>query len=210
MARPRAFKDDEVFDAAVACFWRRGLDGTSVRDLATQMGISGPSLYNAFGDKRTLFVQSLERYAACYMRERIERLERQESPKFAIQLFFQEVVSRSITDTDHRGCLIINSALEVAPHDRALRKVVVGYLGEIECFFARCLERAKAAREVPRGIEIADTARLFLGLLIGLRVAARANPDRLLLEGMVRPALALLDHPKSPRKVSQPKGASQC
>jgi hypothetical protein len=43
-------------DAAIACFWHRGYEATSVRDLADSMGISGPSLYNAFGDKRALFV----------------------------------------------------------------------------------------------------------------------------------------------------------
>ena len=196
MARPRAFKDDDVLDAAIACFWRRGLEGTSVRDLAAEMGINGPSLYNAFGDKRSLFVQSLERYAARSMRERIERLECQQTPKAAVQMFFQEVIARSLSDPDHRGCLIVNSALEVAPHDRELRKVVIGYLGEIQNFFARCLERAKDAREIPKSVEPGDTARLFLGLLLGLRVAARANPDRVLLEGMMRPALALLDLPK--------------
>ena len=202
MARPRAFKDDDVLDAAIACFWRRGLEGTSVRDLAAEMGINGPSLYNAFGDKRSLFVQSLERYAARSMRERIERLERQQTPKAAIQIFFQEVIARSLSDPDRCGCLIVNSALEVAPHDLELRKVVTGYLGEIESFFARCLDRAKDAREIPKSVEPGDTARLFLGLLLGLRVAARANPDRVLLEGMVRPALALLDLKKTPT----PKG----
>ena len=196
MARPRSFKNDDVLDAAIECFWRRGLEGTSVRDLAAEMGINGPSLYNAFGDKRSLFVQSLERYAARSMRERIERLECQQTPKAAVQMFFQEVIARSLSDPDHRGCLIVNSALEVAPHDRELRKVVIGYLGEIQNFFARCLERAKDAREIPKSVEPGDTARLFLGLLLGLRVAARANPDRVLLEGMMRPALALLDLPK--------------
>ena len=196
MARPRSFKNDDVLDAAIECFWRRGLEGTSVRDLAAEMGINGPSLYNAFGDKRSLFVQSLERYAARSMRERIERLECQQTPKAAVQMFFQEVIARSLSDPDHRGCLIVNSVLEVAPHDRELRKVVIGYLGEIENFFARCLERAKDAREIPKSVEPRDTARLFLGLLLGLRVAARANPDRVLLEGMMRPALALLDLPK--------------
>ena len=196
MARPRAFKDDDVLDAAIECFWRRGLEGTSVRHLAAEMGINGPSLYNAFGDKRMLFVHSLERYAARSMRERIERLEHQQTPKIAIQMFFREVIARSLSDPDHRGCLIVNSAFEVAPHDVELRKVVTGYLSEIEGFFARCLERAKDAREIPKNVEPGDTARLFLGLLLGLRVAARANPDRVLLEGMVRPALSLLDLPR--------------
>ena len=74
MARPRAFQEDEVLDSAIECFWRRGLEATSVRDLAEHMGLNGPSLYNAFGDKRTLFARALERYATRTMRERIARL----------------------------------------------------------------------------------------------------------------------------------------
>jgi TetR/AcrR family transcriptional repressor of nem operon len=194
LARPRAFSEEAVLDAAVACFWRRGLGATSVRDLAAEMGINGPSLYNAFGDKRALFACALERYAALSMRERIRRLER-EAPVAAIRAFFDELIARSLADTDRRGCLIVNAALEVAPHDAELGKLICGFLAELEGFFRRCLERARASRAIPARVDPADTARLFLGLLLGLRVAARARPERMLLEGMVRPALALLDHP---------------
>ena len=62
MARPREFDDAAVLDAAIDCFWAEGFGGTSIRDLSERMGISGPSLYNAFGDKHGLFIQSIERY----------------------------------------------------------------------------------------------------------------------------------------------------
>ena len=55
MARPREFNEGIALDAAIEWFWRRGYEATSVRELAAAMGISGPSLYNAFGDKRALF-----------------------------------------------------------------------------------------------------------------------------------------------------------
>lgn len=197
VARPRAFDEEEAIDAAIACFWRHGLEATSVRDLAAEMGINGPSLYNAFGGKDALFVLALERYAARSMRERIERLERQHPPKAAIQLFFRDLVSRSLSDSERRGCLIVNSALEVAPHDVELRGVIGGYLGEIESFFRRCLDRARVSGDIPSSVEPRDSARLFLAILLGIRVAARTKPERTLLEGMVRPALALLDHPSS-------------
>ena len=61
MARLREFDEEHALDAAVDCFWRHGYGSTSVRDLADAMGIGGPSLYNAFGDKRALFKTSLER-----------------------------------------------------------------------------------------------------------------------------------------------------
>ena len=75
MARPREFDEASALDAAMDCFWKDGYEATSVRDLAARMGITGASLYNAFGDKRSLFREVLQRYAERAMRERIARLE---------------------------------------------------------------------------------------------------------------------------------------
>jgi TetR/AcrR family transcriptional repressor of nem operon len=195
LVRPRAFDDEKALDAAIACFWQRGLDATSVRDLAVEMGINGPSLYNAFGDKRALFAQALERYADRSMRSTIQRLEGRRSPKNAIREFLRLLIERSVTDPERRGCLIVNSALEVSPHDAELGGVIASYLGEIEAFFLRCLERGRASGEISKNIDSRDTARLLLGVVLGIRVAARSRPERALLNGMVRPVLRLLAQP---------------
>ena len=192
MPRPREFDDEVALDAAIECFWRRGLEATSIRTLSEATGLSQPSLYNAFGDKRALFMRSLERYAQLSMRDRIKRLEEGADPVEAVRRFFRELVARSLADPDRRGCLIVNSALDVAPHDAELKAVIASYLKEIESFFRRCLERARHQEMLAPGIDTADTARLLLGVVLGLRVAARARPERALLEGMVRPALSIL------------------
>jgi TetR/AcrR family transcriptional repressor of nem operon len=62
MARPREFDEVTALDAAIGCFWQRGFEATSMRDLAASMGLSAPSLYNTFGDKRALFTRALEHY----------------------------------------------------------------------------------------------------------------------------------------------------
>jgi TetR/AcrR family transcriptional repressor of nem operon len=149
VARPRSFDEDKALDAAIACFWSRGLEATSVRDLAEHMGIQGPSLYNAFGDKRTLFARALERYATRTMRERIARLEGQHDPKKAIRTFVQDAIERSVADRHRCGCLLVNSALEVAPHDTELRARIAAYLEEIATFFRRNIAAAQAAGTIP-------------------------------------------------------------
>lgn len=203
MARPRSFDEDKALDAAIACFWSRGLEATSVRDLAESMHINGPSLYNAFGDKRSLFAQALERYATRTMRERIARLERQRDPKTAIRTFVEDAIERSVADPHRRGCLLVNSALEVAPHDSELRSRIAAYLDEIAAFFGRSIVAAQATGTVPHRVDAVDTARLLLGVVLGIRVLARTNPDRELLEGVARPALALLDDARPRDKRSQ-------
>jgi len=193
MARPREFDDVTALEAAIECFWQRGYEATSVRDLADKMGISAPSLYNAYGDKHALFVQALERYLDHSTRARIKRLEDSLPPKQAVRHFIEEIIERSVNDRERRGCFLINSALEVAPHDKELGALIADRLAEIEAFFYRSIKAAQARGTVPRHRVAKDLARLLLGVLLGIRVLARSKPERALLEGVARPALALLD-----------------
>jgi TetR/AcrR family transcriptional repressor of nem operon len=193
MPRPREFDEFTALEAAIACFWKRGYEATSVRDLADTMGISAPSLYNAYGNKRALFAQALDRYLDHSMRARIKRLEDTLPPKQAVHRFIEEIIERSVNDRERRGCFLINSALEVAPHDKELGAVIADRLGEIELFFRRSIRAAQAEGTVPPDRVAKDLARLLLGVLLGIRVLARSKPERALLEGIARPALALLD-----------------
>ncbi|MGE0575258.1 MAG: TetR/AcrR family transcriptional regulator [Reyranella sp.] len=193
MARLKAFDEERAVDIAVDCFWMHGYEGTSVRDLAAAMGIGGTSLYNAYGDKRALFSRSLQRYAERSMRERIARLENSHRPKEAIVAFIEEIVERSLEDPDRKGCMLINSALDVAPHDAEIRAVVSGYLDEIRGFFQRNLVAARKAGQVPRKIDAQSVATHLLGVVAGIRVLARTGAQRRQLEDVARPALALLE-----------------
>jgi len=196
MARLREFDEDRALDAAVDCFWSRGYEATSVRELAREMGIGGASLYNAFGDKRTLFARVLERYANRSTRERIARLEASHRPREAIRAFLAEVIERSLKDTDCKGCLLVNSALDVAPHDVELGRAVAVYLEEIRAFFRRNVDAANKAGETPRGTDADALSIHLLGVLMGMRVLARTGARRRTLEAVVQPALDLLGRPQ--------------
>jgi TetR/AcrR family transcriptional repressor of nem operon len=164
-----------------------------VRDLGAEMGLGAASLYNAFGDKHALFARCLDRYLDASMRERIARLEASLPPRDAIEGFLAEIVARSLAD--RRGCLLVNTALEVAPHDDGIGQVVAARLAELEAFFRRCLLRGQRAGSIARARPARDLARLLLTTVMGLRVLARARPEPALLRGAARQALALLDPP---------------
>jgi TetR/AcrR family transcriptional repressor of nem operon len=195
MARPKEFDETAVLDAAIECFRDRGFEATSVRDLAEGMGICGASLYNAFGDKRQLFVRALERYLDRSLRERVARLERYQPPKQVIRAFFVETLDKALHEAGHRGCLMVNTALEMAPHDAAVAAAVAAWTREVRGFFRRNIAAAQAAGDVAPDLDPEEMASLLLGLLLGMRGLARTQPDRRLLEGMLRPALSLLDRP---------------
>lgn len=193
MARPKAFDEAAALDAAIQCFWSRGYEATSVRDLADAMGIAGPSLYNTFGDKRTLYRRALDHYVQRGFCDRVRRFETQLAPRAAIGAFFDEIIELSLADDQRRGCMIVNSALELAPHDAEFQAALAHVLRDMEAFFLRCVKAGQAAGVVNAALPDDDLARMLLGLLMGLRVLARSRPEPELLRGLVRPALALLD-----------------
>lgn len=181
-----------MLDAAVRCFWSRGFEATSVRDLIGETGLTAASLYNAFGDKRAVYHRALDHYVAASVTERIRRCEAM-APRAAIGAFFDEVLRRSLEDTERKGCMLVNAALDLAPHDAEFREIVAAVLGRIELFFRECVRRGQAEGTIAAGLSADDMARHLLGVLLGVRVLARVRPDRTLLEGVVAPALALLD-----------------
>lgn len=205
MARPREFDEAAVLDAAVQCFWSRGYEATSVRDLIEHTGITGASLYNAFGDKRTLYQAALDRYVSASISDRIGRCEAL-APYEAIAAFFADIIRRSLEDRDRKGCMLVNAALEAAPHDAALHRSVGAVLQRIEDFFRRCVTAGQTDGSIATAMSADDLARHLLGVLMGVRVLARVRPERALLEGAVAPALAML---KGPAKPWRPRGAGR-
>lgn len=203
MARPREFDEAAALDAAIQCFWSRGYEATSVRDLADAMGIAGPSLYNTFGGKRTLYRQALEHYVERGFCDRVRRFESQLAPRAAISAFFDEIVELSLADDQRKGCLIVNSALELAPHDPEFQVALASVLRDMEAFFLRCVKAGQDTGTINDALPADDLARMLLGLLMGLRVLARSLPEPELLRGSVRPALALLDATNRPKRRSR-------
>jgi TetR/AcrR family transcriptional regulator, transcriptional repressor for nem operon len=192
MARPREFDEGFVLAAAIQCFWNRGYEATSVKDLVGKTGITAASLYNAFGDKRTLFRAALDHYIKSSVGERIQRCEALPARE-AIETFFQDILNRSLSDRDHKGCLLVNSALEIAPHDSEFLEIIANVFRRIEKFFLKCVKAGQADGTITRSVPAQNLAHHLLAVLLGVRVLARVRPERALLEGVVAPALALLD-----------------
>lgn len=192
MARPREFDDEAVMDAAIQCFWDRGFEATSITDLVGSTGLTAGSLYNAYGDKRELFRTALDRYVERSIGARIDRCEAL-PPLDGIRAFFNDIVERSLRDSERKGCMVVNSALEMAPHDPEMRAAISAVLVRLECFFRERVAAGQADATIASAMSAEHLARHLLGVVMGVRVLARVRPERALLEGVVAPALALLE-----------------
>ena len=192
MPRTKQFDEDVVLERAMNLFWSRGFEATSMQALVDNMGINRGSLYGTFEDKRTLFERALERYDGAYRRDRFDRLETRYRPRRALEVFLAQVIDESIEDEERRGCFIVNTALEVAPHDPEIAAYVEQVRKEIVDSLTRIIRRGQDSGEIRSSEDAQTLARTLLTVAFGLRVWARIAPRRKEMEQTMRAALALL------------------
>jgi TetR/AcrR family transcriptional repressor of nem operon len=195
MARPREFDEDTVLEAAMLRFWNNGYEATSMRDLADDTGVTTPSLYNAFGDKRAIYRLVLDRYVRLALETCSAIFGGDDPPLRALERYFDATVEELLADRLHKGCFVVNTALEVASHDEGFRDVVTEVFGEIEKYVRDSVAAGQRDGSILSSQPPADIARLALSIVLGLRVLARTNPDRELLTGVIRPFFVLLRTP---------------
>lgn len=192
MGRPRGFNEAQILDAVTNAFWEKGYEGTSTRDLVAATGLTQPSLYNAFGDKRMLFRRALEHYLDRTLRDKIARMESELPPTAAITAFFEEIITRSLSDHKQSGCLLVNSTLEATCDDTELRQAVATELRQLRSFFRRCIAAAQGNADITVTVSPDDAASNLLAIALGLRVLARVDPNPELFAGAVAQAMTML------------------
>jgi len=191
MARPREFDEDTALEAAAQRFWNNGYEATSMRDLAEHTGMTTPSLYNAFGDKRAIYRLALDRYVRLTLEAGSAILGGDDPPLRALERYFDALIEEALADRLRKGCFAVNTALELA-HDQDFRDVVIGAFDEVERSVRDCVAAGQRDGSIATSQPAADIARLALSIVLGIRVLARTNPNRELLTGVVRPFFVLL------------------
>lgn len=188
--RPRSFDDDQVVNGAKDVFWRRGYAATSLRELKEELGVLPGSLYGAFGDKHTLFLRALERYADDTRGAAASIVAGGPVLPHLAELL-GNVLAAACT-APGRGCMLGNTATELLPHDEAAARVVRDAFNALENSIEHALSVAQQAGEIREDIDCATQARLLVVFMQGLHVVARAEPDPHRLDDVVHAALASL------------------
>ena len=193
MPRPKEFDPQEALDKAVDLFWRQGYEFTSIQDLVDHLGINRASLYETFGDKHQLFLGAMDRYCETVVRERFKPLEQPDADLTTIRRYFLDLVDIAGTPAAKKACLVANSAMELAPHEKDISARILKTFEWMEGAFYRVLQRAHTAGIIEKGKDPRALARFFTGFLQGGAVLAKAGADRTVLEQYVHVGLSVLD-----------------
>ena len=160
--------------------------------LIDTMGINKGSLYNAFGSKKELFTRALLQYDRDNRQSMLAQLEALDDPFVAITQLFDALIAESIADPEKKGCLLVNTALELPNHTDDIREIIGAVIEDFEAFFRRQIKRGQKRGVISKNVKANDTAKSLLSLLFGLRVLARGDFDASGLRAIKRDALRLI------------------
>lgn len=173
-------------------FWARGYTASSLPDLLAAMGIARSSFYASFGTKRKLFMECLELFGdrtLAIVDQQAETL-----PAMALPCAFFKATMLDVSPRlAKRGCLLVNTVLELADVDPELNQLAAHKLSAIENAFARAFEREQQQGRLSSVHTAAALARMVMTLNLGLRVQSRNNHSRTELNAIINSSLSLLE-----------------
>ncbi len=191
MARPKEFDRDTVLSAAIGVFAEHGYEGTSTDALLRGMGISRQSLYDTFGDKRSLYLEALQTYNSGSVAALIDSLAQGASPLKSIETAIlayalEPAIGKPST------CLGVSAVCEFGRSDTAVNQITDISSRSMILAFERRLTAARDAGEINLDIDIPTAAQFLGATLSGLKVSARGGTSSEALTRIARMALRSL------------------
>ena len=173
----KTFDTEDVISRAIAVFWNKGYEATSMADLTKAMGINKGSLYNAFGSKKKLFIHALQQYDRNRTQRTLNKMYAMETPLDAINGLFDHVINHNCSNPDNKGCLLVNTALELPNHDADIQQMITKSLDNLKNFFEQNIIRGQRNGSIPMHINPQTTAHVLRSLIVGLQVLSRGTCD---------------------------------
>lgn len=194
MPRPKEFNPEKAIAKAMHVFWYKGYEAASIEDLLNAMDINRGSLYATFGGKRDLFLKAMDHYCGeGGVGGRFSILHQSGPSLLQIRRFFDAILDFVLSDPLRRGCLITNTVMELAPHDKNIGKKLSGRIQMLEDTFFELLTRAKRKGELAKDKDPRALARVLVTVMQGMIVMTKAGTPTDLVRQTAKTALTILE-----------------
>ncbi len=175
--RPQAFLPEEALDRAVEMFWEHGYEGVDVERIAHAVHVTKPALYRAFGDKPTLLLKAVERYAITYGAPMIAAFQAEPDIHKAVTAFC-EATAKTATGDARSGCMMAAAALGQSERVAEIRSYLAKGLTATADIFAQRFEQEMKAGHLTRTLSARVRARALVDVMQGLLLRAKAGVAR--------------------------------
>jgi len=193
MPRPKEFNPDDAIEKAMHVFWHKGYEATSMEVLLTAMDLNRGSLYDTFGDKRQLFLKVIDRYCHGFVAEKFSLLDQPGPALPTLRRFIHGMIEGALADPQHRGCLIANTIMELAPHEKEIAGTLRQALKMAEDTFFKVLARAKTQGELRADQDPRALARFLTTMMQGTIVMIKAGASADVVKQTAETALSIMN-----------------
>jgi TetR/AcrR family transcriptional regulator, transcriptional repressor for nem operon len=191
MARSKEFEENEVLDKAMKLFWAQGYEKTSLSDLVEHMGIHRRSLYDTFGDKHTLFLKAMDRFRDKVSAELTGEVKRSKTAAEALKFIFSFMIYGE--ENSPSGCLMVNSAVELAMRDVDVDSKSTESFTLSEQLLKDIILWGQEEGEFTSANDAGELAEHLHTVCIGLRVMTRTSMPKEKLHRIANLSIKLLD-----------------
>ncbi|CAM3537817.1 TetR/AcrR family transcriptional regulator [Paenibacillus lupini] len=191
MARSKEFDEDAVLLKAMKLFWAQGYEKTSMQDLVEHMGIHRRSIYDTFGDKHALYLLALKRYSNTVWKS----IEQRANSSFTANAAIRSLMEATIAQDEERpqGCLMVNTAVELAVHDTELEAYVNRSWELTEELIRDLIVKGQQTGELSAALDAEMLSAYFNNALTGLRVMVKTQYNRERLQQIIATTMSILD-----------------
>jgi TetR/AcrR family transcriptional regulator, copper-responsive repressor len=191
LGRPRSFDRDKVLHAAMLQFWQHGYEATSISDLAKAMKLNPPSIYGAFGDKKSLFEQTITTYEngpGCFA---ARALTEEAQPRRAIERLLMDAADHLTRKEHPPGCMLVLSALNCTDASADVRDALIQRRTQSAIMIGRRLEDAHRSGALPTTVDPQVMTNVIVTVFHGLSLRAHDGATREELEAVVQQTMLL-------------------
>jgi len=197
MSRVREFDPEQAIADVMQVFWRSGYADTSMEDIVNETGVSLYGLYGTFGNKKDLLVAAMRHYEESMTDLLWSDLRKPDAGRTEIIEFWRSIRNHAEDEGFCNGCLIVNIAAEVAPHEPEIAAEVQRINNEHAAVFAAAIRNGQKAGDIPPDVDADGAGRMLVALARGLALMVRTGAKLADLGGAIEAALRILDFPKS-------------
>lgn len=193
MPRSKEFDPQVALHQAMMVFWEKGFTETSYEDLVQATGVNRYGLYSAFGDKQAFFLQAMDHYANTTITFLLGPMEQADASTPEIHRYFAMLLHRLGTPQEHFGCLIGNSAVEIAAPDEGLVTRMNHHFERMRAAFRNALQGAQGRGKLSVDLEVDTYADYLVGVAMGYVVCVRGGMEAEQVKRFIKVALTHLN-----------------
>lgn len=192
MARSREFDESVALEKATITFWEKGYEDTSYDDLVASTGVSRYGLYSAFGDKKEFFLKALDHYLEMNRCEMMGSLLSEDASLKEVKAYFRRMEDKDADPKKRVGCMLCNTAIEMAQYDKDAEERVKVIFEELKTFIKKALVTAKSKGELSKAANPDELADFLVGLMLGAAMMVRSPIELPKIRNFIETGLSVL------------------